>query len=51
MMQFVSDGRPGIPGAGGVNQDADGDAASHGAGKGGDKFLPAGVIIKNVGAE
>ena len=49
--QPVGDGRPGIPGAGGVNQDADGDTASHGAGQRGDKLSAAGVIVENVGAE
>ena len=49
--QPVSDGRPGISRAGGVNQDADGHAAGHGAGERGDKLPAAGVVVENVGAE
>ena len=37
--QFAGDGRPRIARAGGVNQDADGDAALDGAGEGGDKLF------------
>ncbi len=49
--QFPGDGRPGIARAGGVNQHAHGDAAFDGVLEGGDKFLSAGVVVENIGAE
>ncbi len=49
--QFPGDGRERITRAGGVHEQAHGDAAFDGAFERGDEFLAARVVVKNVGAE
>src|SRR5258708_34236498 len=48
MFQFVSDGRPGVARAGGINQNADGDTALECAAESSDESPSALVVVENV---